>query len=75
MRESLKTAQEHPEGGKLVVKETLNSCRLLTRLTPLLYEDSEWIGFFHSKIPNENGDGVETKTLAEDIIEVIRAIQ
>ena len=66
----MKTAQEHPDGGKLVLKETLNSCRLLTRLTPLLYEDIQWIGFFHSKIPNEDGEGVESKTLAEEIVEV-----
>ena len=70
LRESLKTAQEHPDGGKIVLRETLNSARLLTRITPLLYEDVEWIGFYHSKIPSESGEGVETKTLAEDIVEV-----
>ena len=56
LRESLKTAQEHPDGGKIVLRETLNSARLLTRITPLLYEDVEWIGFYHSKIPSENGE-------------------
>lgn len=71
LRESLKTAQEHPDGGKIVLRETLNSARLLTRITPLLYEDVEWIGFYHSKIPSENGEGVETKTLAEDIVEIV----
>ena len=72
MRDSLKTAKETPDnGGKGLVRETLNAIRLLTRLTPLLYEDPEWIGFFHSKIPAGDGDGIEAKTLAEDVIEVI----
>ena len=71
MRESLKTAKESPDnGGKGLVRETLNAIRLLTRLTPLLYEDTEWIGFYHSKIPAGDGDGIEARTLAEDIIEV-----
>ncbi len=70
MRDSLKMAREHPEGGKALVRETLNSVRLLTRITPLIYEDVEWIGFFHSKIPSIDGDGVEAKTLAEDVVEV-----
>ena len=71
MRESLKTAKESPDnGGKGLVRETLNAIRLLTRLTPLLYEDTEWIGFYHSKIPAGDGDGIEARTLAEDVIEV-----
>ena len=70
MRDSLRVAKETPDsGGKGLVRETLNAIRLLTRLTPLLYEDTEWIGFYHSKIPAGDGDGIEAKTLAEDIIE------
>ena len=31
----------------------LNCCRLLTRILPYIFEDSDWKGFFWTKLPNE----------------------
>ena len=31
----------------------LNCCRLLTRVLPYIFEDSDWKGFFWTKLPNE----------------------
>lgn len=68
--ESLKLAIKSSEGGRSVLRETLNAVRLLTRLAPLIYEDSEWIGFFHSKIPNADGEGTQSETLAQKLVTV-----
>ena len=75
LAESLRIATISAEGGKACLSETLNAVRLLTRLAPLIYEDIEWIGFFHSKIPNDNGEGTQSKTLAEKMIEVLKFVK
>ena len=70
MQASLNETKISSKAGKECLRETLNATRLLTRLAPLIYEDTEWIGFFHSKVPNENGEGTQTETLAEKLITV-----
>ena len=70
MQASLNETKISSKAGKECLRETLNATRLLTRLSPLIYEDTEWIGFFHSKVPNENGEGTQTETLAEKLITV-----
>ena len=71
LESSLKEAREETEKAKKNLKQTMNAVRLLTRLTPLVYEDSEWVGFYHSKIPSQDNDGVENRTLADKLVEII----
>ncbi|CBY08448.1 unnamed protein product [Oikopleura dioica] len=68
---SLKEARDDTEKGKKSLRQTLNAVRLLTRLTPLVYEDSEWVGFYHSKIPSPDNDGLENRTFADKLVELV----
>ncbi|XP_058791655.1 protein HID1 isoform X2 [Phymastichus coffea] len=47
----------------------LNCCRLLTRLLPYIFEDSEWKGFFWSSLPGKEND--ESVPLAHSLLNAI----
>lgn len=47
----------------------LNCCRLLTRLLPYIFEDSDWKGFFWSSLPGKEGE--ENTPLAHSLVNAI----
>lgn len=56
----------------------LNCVRLLTRLLPYIFEDSDWRGFFWSSLPGSpeddahtNGGGAQTESLAQSLITAV----
>ncbi|XP_023012115.1 protein HID1 [Leptinotarsa decemlineata] len=46
----------------------LNCVRLLTRILPYIFEDSEWKGFFWSSLPNHGEDDEESIPLAHSLL-------
>lgn len=52
----------------------LNCCRLLTRVLPCMFEDSDWRGFFWSSLPAgqaQEGEETESTPLAVSLINAI----
>lgn len=49
----------------------LNCVRLLTRLLPYIFEDTEWKGFFWSSLPSQNEDEEESVPLAQSMLNAI----
>ncbi|XP_065168423.1 protein HID1 [Atheta coriaria] len=49
----------------------LNCVRLLTRLLPYIFEDSEWKGFFWSSLPSQNDNEDESVPLAQSLLNAI----
>lgn len=45
----------------------LNCVRLLTRILPYIFEDSEWRGFFWSSLPNQCEDEEDSLPLAQSL--------
>ncbi|KAK0085383.1 hypothetical protein PV326_005932 [Microctonus aethiopoides] len=55
------------QGEHMIV---LNCCRLLTRLLPYIFEDSNWKGFFWSSLPGK-GENDESVPLAHSLLNAI----
>lgn len=49
----------------------LNCSRLLTRLLPYIFEDSEWKGFFWTSLPSQSEDDDESVPLAYSLLNSI----
>lgn len=49
----------------------LNCVRLLTRLLPYIFEDSEWRGFFWSSLPSQSEDEDESLPLAQSLLNAV----
>ncbi|EFN77341.1 protein HID1 [Harpegnathos saltator] len=58
---SCRTQREH--------QTVLNCCRLLTRLLPYIFEDSDWKGFFWSSLPGK--DNEESLPLAHSLLNAL----
>lgn len=58
---SCRTQREH--------QTVLNCCRLLTRLLPYIFEDSDWKGFFWSSLPGK--DDEESLPLAHSLLNAL----
>ncbi|XP_015110293.1 protein HID1 [Diachasma alloeum] len=59
---SCRTQREH--------QTVLNCCRLLTRLLPYIFEDSDWKGFFWSSLPGKEEED-ESVPLAHSLLNAI----
>ncbi|EDV28317.1 uncharacterized protein TRIADDRAFT_21464 [Trichoplax adhaerens] len=77
------TPKEQTTGKKYITKALsilihrlliyiLNCCRLLTRILPYIFEDSDWRGFFWSSVP-ANTDGAQplAKSLLNAILDLL----
>ncbi|XP_063917758.1 protein HID1 isoform X2 [Zophobas morio] len=49
----------------------LNCVRLLTRILPYIFEDSEWRGFFWSSLPSQGEDEDESIPLAQSLLNAV----
>lgn len=49
----------------------LNCARLLTRILPYIFEDSEWKGFFWASLPSQGEDEEESVPLAHSLLHSI----
>ncbi|XP_060521307.1 protein HID1 [Cylas formicarius] len=49
----------------------LNCTRLLTRILPYIFEDSEWKGFFWSALPSQNEDEDQSVPLAHSLLNAV----
>lgn len=49
----------------------LNCVRLLTRILPYIFEDTEWRGFFWSSLPTQTDEEEESMPLAQSLINAI----
>ncbi|XP_044272660.1 protein HID1 [Tribolium madens] len=49
----------------------LNCARLLTRILPYIFEDSEWRGFFWSSLPSQGDDEDESVPLAQSLLNAV----
>lgn len=49
----------------------LNCVRLLTRILPYIFEDTEWKGFFWSSLPSQGEDEEESLPLAQSLLNAV----
>lgn len=49
----------------------LNCVRLLTRILPYIFEDSEWKGFFWSSLPGQSEEEEDSLPLAQSLLNAI----
>lgn len=49
----------------------LNCVRLLMRILPYIFEDTEWKGFFWSSLPSQGEDEDESLPLAQSLLNAL----